>query len=417
MAGLLGLAAIATTADATVTVNIGGSSAARNFMGITPLNICDQAPVPSYYITADNNYHTWDCTVTTLGLSDTHVVIHYEASQSADGITKLQVPTGDSGALLPQFNLGGTLGCTGPTVTVVGGKTYNAFTSCSNINLTNLPTHMGAADVAGSSFGQSDNVNSQPQLDDSALNVTQTAILPFSIFLGKGVVKVDPTTGNPAGPVTGLTRLELEQIFARGVTDWTRLGYGTVTDAAPGTVEATSPIVLCMRTAGSGTKAMLDQVIMINTTEFSGTNANANYGAKTSNVLSCIAGNRRSIGYMDADQETHFLAGGDNVGLGYAVKVDGTLAKDASKSDPRVDLKCGRYAYWTNERLNRRSTSEGADIDAVMTKFVADASTSATISSIGSVGTYWLAPSDMFVAKNADLGPINWKSGAHPGCR
>jgi hypothetical protein len=429
VAGLLSVAAIATTANATTALNIGGSSAARNFMGITPLGLCDQTPTPNYYITANNNFHTWTCTITTQGLSDTSVVIRYTATASADGILKLQVPTGDPASIMQFFDLGGTLGCTGPVVTTVGTKTYNAFTNCSNTNLTPLtgpaalPVHMGASDVGGSSFGQSGPLfttppTTQPQLDDSTLNVTQTAVLPFSIFVGKGVVKVD-SGGNPAGPISGLTRLELEQILARGVTDWTRLGYGTVTDAAPTVVETTSPIVLCLRNAGSGTKATLDQTIMINTTETPGLAPNANvvFSSGTGGVLSCLAANRRSIGYMDSDQETHFLAGGDNVGLAYAVRVDGTLTHDVSKTDPREDLKCGRYSYWTNERLNRRTTSEGADIDALATAFITNASTSATIAALPGVGNYWLAPSDMFVSKNADLGPINWKTGAHPQCR
>jgi hypothetical protein len=428
VAGLLSFAAMVTTANATTPLNIGGSSAARNFMGQTPLNICDQSPTPSYYITADNNRHTWVCTVTTKGLSDTSVVIRYVATASADGITKLQVPTGDPASIMQFFDLTGTLGCTGPTLTTVGTLQYNAFTNCSNTNITPLvgpgalPVHMGASDVGGSSFGQSGPLFTtppitQPQLDDSTLNVTQTAVLPFSIFVGKGVVKVD-AGGNPAGPISGLTRLELEQIMARGVTDWTRLGYGTVTDAAPTVVETTSPIVLCIRNAGSGTKATLDQTIMINTTETPGVAPNANviFSGGTSGVLSCLAGNRRSIGYMDSDQETSFLTGGANVGLAYAVRVDGTLVRDTSLTDPRESLKCGRYAYWTNERLNRRTTSEGADIDALATAFITDASTSASIAALP-VGSYWLAPSDMFVSKNADLGPINWKTGAHPQCR
>jgi ABC-type phosphate transport system substrate-binding protein len=200
------------------------------------------------------------------------------------------------------------------------------------------------------------------------------------------------------------------------VTDWRQLGYGTVTDGAPTTLEATSPILLCQRNAGSGTKATLDETIMINATETAIANGVHLFQSSTGGVLSCLAANRRSIGYMDADQVTHFNVGGDNAGLAYVVRVDGGLANDPSLSDPKRDLKCGKYAYWASERLNRRTTSEGADVDALAQAFVDDTGLQATISIIPT-GAYWASDEEMFVSKSVDKGPLLWKAGAHPQCR
>ena len=89
------------------------------------------------------------------------------------------------------------------------------------------------------------------------------------------------------------------------------------------------------------------------------------FSSSTSGVLTCLAANRRSIGYMDADQVVSFNPGGANDGLAYVVRVDGGLANDPSLTDPKRDLKCGKYAYWAGWRLNRRTTSEGAAVDAL----------------------------------------------------
>jgi len=402
IAGLLSVAALAVTAHAQTTVmNVGGSSAARNFMGTTPLNLCDASPLPNLYVSANNNLWSWTCNQGGLPIQ-----INYAATQSSDGINTLLVATGSAGSFLNFLDITQTTGCTGPVTQTRAsdGKQYNQTSNCANSNTVSLPVHMGASDVAGSSFGQTGPLGTtQPVIDDSSLTVATTAVFPWSIFLGKGVVKV--SGGAPAGPITNLTRLELEAIFSREAKaqDWTQLGYGTTANGT--TLETTSPIVLCLRNAGSGSKAMLAQTIMINAKETVLANSNVIFSSGTSGVLSCIASNPRSIGYMDADQELSFLSGGANAGLGYAVKVDGYLAHDASLTNPKENLECGRYAYWTYERLNRRGTSEGAAIDALAAAFIADATSASTIALLP-VGSYWDAQSKMNVFKNVDRGPL-----------
>ncbi len=413
LAGALALAGWAGVAQAQTTeMNGGGSSAARNFMTDIPLNLCDPAPLPSRYASADGNKITWVCNRGTQP-----VIIRYSATGSSDGVNKLLQPASNPASNMLFLDHGLTTGCTGPTVVTRPSdlRQYNNTTGCANTNTISLPVHMGAADVQGASFHQVGPVGTTVvPLDDSTLNSVGTAIVPFAIYVGKGVVK--DVAGAPGGPISGLSRLEIEAIFNRSVTDWKRLGFGTVTDAAPGVLEATSPITLCLRNAGSGTKAAFDETVMINNNETSVANASVIFSSSTSGVLSCLASNRRSIGYMDADQVVSFNPGGAQAGNAYVIRVDGGLANDPSLTDPKRDLKCGKYAYWSALRLNRRTASEGAAIDALTQAFIDNAGLQNTIGFIPT-GAYWASDEEMAVFKNQDRGPISWKAGNHPECR
>lgn len=413
LAGALALAGWAGVAQAQTTeLNAGGSSAGRNFATDVPLNLCDAAPLPSRYASADGNKITWVC-----NRGGSPVIIRYSATGSSDGVNKLLQPASNPASNMLFLDHGLTTGCTGPTVVARAsdGKQYNNTTGCANTNTISLPVHLGASDVQGASFHQTGPVGtSVTPLDDSTLNSVQTAIVPFSLFVGKGVVR--DVAGAPAGAISGLSRLEIEAIFNRAVTDWKRLGFGTVTDAAPGVLEATSPITLCLRNAGSGTKATFDETVMINANETSVANASVIFSSSSSGVLSCLATNRRSIGYMDSDAVVNFNPGGSQAGNAYAVRIDGGLANDPSLTDPKRDLKCGKYPYWAGWRLNRRVASEGAAIDALAQAFVDNAGAQSTISIIPT-GAFWASDEEMAVSKNQDRGPIAWKAGNHPECR
>lgn len=413
LAGALALAGWAGVAQAQTTeMNGGGSSAARNFMTDIPLNLCDAAPLPSRYASADGNKITWVC-----NRGSAPVIIRYSATGSSDGVNKLLQPASNPASNMLFLDHSLTTGCTGPTVVTRPSdlRQYNNTTGCANTNTISLPVHMGAADVQGASFHQVGPVGTTVvPLDDSTLNSVGTAIVPFAIYVGKGVVK--DVAGAPGGPISGLSRLEIEAIFNRSVTDWKRLGFGSVTDLAPGVLEATSPITLCLRNAGSGTKAAFDETVMINNNETSVANTSVIFSSSTSGVLSCLATNRRSIGYMDADQVVSFNPGGAQAGNAYVIRVDGGLANDPSLTDPKRDLKCGKYAYWSSLRLNRRTASEGASIDALTQAFIDNAGLQNTIGFIPT-GAYWASDEEMAVFKNQDRGPISWKAGNHPECR
>jgi len=402
------------TTSAQVQLNMGGSSAARNFMTDIPLNLCDPSPLPHRFSTADGSKITWAC-----NRGGSPVIFRYSATQSADGINKLVWPVINPLSEMLFLNHTQTAGCTGPVLTTrpSDGKQYNNTTGCANTNTISLPTHMGVSDLQGASFHQTGPVGtSVSPLNDSSLASSASVIVPFSIYVGKGVVKLNAAGNAPAGPINGLSRLQIEQIFSRSVTDWTRLGFGTVTDAAPGTLEATSPITLCIRNAGSGTKAAFDQTLMLNATETVIAGPTVIFSPSTSGVLACLAANRRSIGYMAADQVVSFNLGGANVGLAYVVRVDGGLANDPSLPDRKRDLKCGNYAFWTALRLNQRSTVIGLGTDQLMSAFLSNVQAASTIAQIPS-GAFWASDEEMVVFKNADRGPLIWKAGPHPECR
>lgn len=410
-------------------LNIGGSSAGKNFAGDVPLDLCDPASsgtTPHHYLSANQNLHVWTCK---RGSSD--IIIRYSATGSSDGVNKLLQSATDPASNMNFLDHTLTTGCT--TVTgktrLSDGKVYDDTTGCLDGNTVALPVHMGASDVKGSSFHQTGPVNPVPvvinPLNDGSLNSSPVVTVPFAIFVGKGVVKVDPTTGSPNGPISSLSRLEIEGIFSRSLTDWQQLGLGTVTDVAPGTLEATSPITICMRNAGSGTKATFDETVMINASEVTVNIPGAQvFGGSSSNVLSCIAGNRRAIGYMDSDQLLQFtstlLPNGNpnpNLGLGYLVGIDGAKPYDATLSDPKRDLKCGRYPYWANWRLNRRLAGEpDGNINTLAQAFITDASSTSAIALTVS-GAFWASDEEMFVSKNQDRGPLLYKTGAHNACR
>lgn len=415
LAGALALAGLAGTAEAQTAVNLGGSSAGKNFATDVPLNLCDAAPLPNRFSSADGNKITWTC-----NRGAVPVILRYSATGSSDGVNKLLQLASDPASNMLYLDHTLTTGCTGPVVVTrpSDSKQYNNTTGCNNANTISLPVHVGASDVKGASFHQTGPVGTSiAPLDDTTLNSVATAIVPFSLFVGKGVVKLDAAGTAPAGAISGLSRLEIEAIFNRGVTDWKRLGFGTVTDAVPGTLEATSPITLCLRNAGSGTKAAWDETVMINANETSVSGPTVIFSSSTSGVLTCLAGNRRSIGYADADQLVSFNVGGANAGLANPVRIDGGLAYDpALVGNEKRDLKCGKYPYWAAWRLNRRTTTEGADIDALAQAYVDNAGLQTTISVIPT-GAFWASDEEMAVQKNSDRGPILWKAGNHPECR
>ena len=246
---------------------MGGSSAARNFCHRRATRPVRRRPhSPNRFSSADNNKIVWVCKRGGLD-----VIMRYSATGSSDGVNKLLQLASNPASNMLHLDHTLTTGCTGPTLTTRtgDGKQYNNTINCNNGNTINLPTHMGASDVQGASFHQTGPLGtSVTPLDDTTLNSVVTAIVPFSLYAGKGVVKL-----NAAGTASKRTdrravppasRTDLRRAASR---TGQRLGFGTVTDAAPGTLEATSPIVLCLRNAGSGTKAAFDETVMINATE------------------------------------------------------------------------------------------------------------------------------------------------------
>lgn len=443
-----------------VQINGGGASAATLFMVQVPLTILDQAPnLPIQYINGvigaitANRLHVWTGT-----RGGTPTVIRYSASGSADGVRKLQhQPHGatpphnstytlnitDSEGFMPYLDHTNLAGCTlvdgdpvapgtQPRTRPSDGFQFWQYTGCT-FAAVNAGVHLGASDTHAASFHQTgpSTVTVLPQ-DQSLLTSVQAAIVPFKIVLGKAVKR---DTGSGLVNVDSLSRLEIEGLLSRNISDWSQIGLvGDLNE--DGVADASAPTFLCLRQAGSGTKAALDETTMKDTNETSlGLAATAlthahttaaghvHFGVSTQDMQDCLSGaNGRAahplaIAYWDADAPIPDGPDANTDPDGYVVKLNGLLANDPSLSDPKKNVKCGQYYYWVGERLNYRNDLTAGGIttaqDGLILAFVTSASTPATIALLPAAD-FWVAPVDMYVTKTNDAGPISWKAGAHP---
>lgn len=417
-----------------VQLNGGGSSAATPFMTQVPLNILDQSPnLPIHYVNGviaspsitSGKLHVWTGT-----RGGTGTIIRYSATGSSDGIKKLQQVTSNALSIMHYLDHIASTCTTGPTLETRSsdGAQWYEYTGCDTV--VDLPMTMGMADVGGKSFHQSGpfGVNVLP-LDDSMLTVTSTAIVPWSFILGANVKK-DDGFGNLV-PVTTLSRTQIEAIFSRNVTDWRQVGL--VTDVTTtGTPDASSPITLCLRAAGSGSKAAFDETVMkdaietgFGLTDLTNTAPGVYFGSSTQDVRDCMQGNSgagrpahtRGIGYVDADVGVL----GSGATPFYPIALNGLLANDTGLSDPKVNIKCGSYLYWAGERMNVRNYSDPGIDGGALTgdqhdladAFITNSSSAAAIA-LMPAGDFWVASSEMYVSKVNDAGPVLYKTGPHP---
>jgi len=349
LAGLLSMNAIPASAQveqctgpqptSCVPLNGGGSSAATPFMTQVPLNMLDQAPnLPIHYVNGDiaspsisaGKLHVWTGT-----RSGAPTIFRYSATGSSDGILKLQNPTSNASSLMHYLDHLASTCSSGPNLLTRAsdGKQYYEYTGCNTIVSGDLPETMGMADVAGSSFHQVGPFpTSVKPLDQSMLTSNQASIVPWQFIVGEHVKR---NINGVLSPVQSLSRTEIEGIFSRNVTDWSQVGLATDV-TTPGTPDATSPITLCLRAAGSGSKAALDETVMKDATEFGvqtvAITSSADgviFGSSTQDVQDCMRGNSgngrpahpRGIAYVDADVSVATLPA-------YPVKLNGMYASD-----------------------------------------------------------------------------------------
>lgn len=446
---LAGIFAVhAATANAqTVELNMGGSSAGTGFASSAPPKLFlpyDATTNPiRHYVNGDivgppavagGRLHVWTGLLNgaqVTGLGGRNAIIRYAATGSSDGIIRLQnngaiVQITDPASNLTYLNHALLTGCTGPALVDAdsnGTTDYEEFTGCQAT--VSLPVLLGASDVHGSSFHQTGPVTTQVQpLAQELLTSTQAAVVPFKLVLGNGVKK---NVGGVLQPVETLSHSQVEGLLSRQVTDWRTFGFAPDIDNNGADDGGAAPVTLCIRRAGSGTKATLDETVMIVAGEITAGSTNLNnaaagvyFGGSTQDIQDCIGGsgtplNRPAhplaLGYMDADAPTPG---------GYNVKLDGLLPRDATLADPKANLKNGLYYFWAGWRLNSRpSGSPGisADQETLLNAFVSKVQEPAVVNGLKpTAGDYWVAPSEMCVFKNSDRGPISWKSPLPAGC-
>jgi subtilisin family serine protease len=404
-------------------LNIGGSASGSALINQVALDLLDPTPnLPIHYVNgpaasiSPGNLHVW--TGTRNGIP---TVIRWAGTGPADGIVRLQQEVINPQSDMTYLDHTSLTACGPATLQTRAsdGRRYYEISGCTST--VSKPVLLGSAEVAGSSLHQVGPLTTTVKpLDQSLLTSTGVAIVPWKFVVGSHVKKVDPSSGSLV-TVAGLSRTEVEAILSRIVTDWRQLGL--VTDlTTPGIPDPVSPVTLCLSTAGSASKAALDETVMkdsveypFGSTDLTNPASGVYFGSTTQDIVDCIGGNTgagrpahpSAIGYVGAEV---------SVPNGYGIKLNGLYANDPSMPDPKLNVKCGKYLYWTGERLNVRAAADpdiSSDQSTLIQSFIADASNPVTIAMMPT-GTTWVATSEMYVNKNADAGPISINPGAHP---
>lgn len=435
LASLLATAGLSVSAQA-AELNIGGSSAITDFATEVPLSMCDAPPaaLPNHYVNdgsqtdpvslnliTNGKLHVWTCT-----RGGVPTTIRYAATGSSDGINRIKATVGTPDAQMAFLDH--TSGsCNSPILTTrpSDGKQYNDYQNCSGSAL-EMDVHLGGADVHGSSFGQAGPLPTKVDpIDQTGVVSTQVAIVPFEFVLGAKVCHKNTTTGL-CEKVASLSHYQVQGLLSNNITDWRQIGLflGDV-GSAPDDETVVNSVSACHRISGSGTKATLDQVVMTQATEWpigstDLTNAAPGhyFGKSNQDIRDCVGGNAGvgrpahpgAIGYMESIQAWEL----DAQGLGaYVVKMDSFQANypTGTVAERKRDLRCGRWKYWVGERLNHRNpASADPTQNQLILDFVTVSGDAATIA-ILPAGEHWDAPGDMKVFKNADPGPVLFKTG------
>lgn len=428
----IAVAGLAASADAT-TIHFGGSSASREFVNEVPLAICAAggATDTTHYKTIDNNKHLWTCTTTAVvpftadeqppvvkNLPAGVQVFNYSARGSADGVSPLAQPTGSAGAkgavgspvrpVLPFIDAvnpqGATTGnCPAPsttatlfTVKTAAGATVNNFPvfeslSCPNagpFSATGYELNMGVSDVRHSSFGQTSPGNGEP-VDPAAgaLRTNALLVLPFNIAVANNVHKLD-SVGGDAGQLTNLSRKHVEGLFSGVITDWREIGAGITVNAngTGGIDPAAFAVRLCMRHAGSGSKAIFQKAMIKDGEEVTLGSPFAIFNVSSSDQRGClnsaVVATRGRVGYIDVKESQAtppyvVPAVASQLTNAYAVSVDGYRPVDSSvaavdRTTSQKTMYCGNAIFTTDLRSYRRlAGAYAADIELLTDAYVA----------------------------------------------
>jgi hypothetical protein len=371
------------------------------------------------------------------------VVVRYRASGSIEGVEPVVLDTAYPSSQ-PFINhlttscAGG--GGTGP----VAGRTVNELYTCAAA-LTGEKLTVGASDVQGSSFGQEGPAGTRREaIDTSSIDSQAVVVLPFKLVLSSNVRL--QTTGFPRVP--NLQKTQVEALFANSVPTWDLIRVNGFPLVAVDSADSPLPdqtVFLCHRTAGSGTKAALDQIVMtlreenvFDAATSGGTITNAQFNLSSSDMRACVNATtnpgRGAIGYLDGDSA---VAGA------YNVRYQGYFNSDfnnpacaspctaaSNPTFPGLDLRTpvitGLYDYWTYLRFNRRPENIPAGLItpggtlgtcpaansvacAVANELVALAQSVATLNQLPAAQkNNYVALSEMRAFKSADAGPIGF---------
>jgi ABC-type phosphate transport system substrate-binding protein len=310
-------------------------------------------------------------------------------------------------------------------------------------------------------------ITAGPRAENNVTIEARPLVVPFSIVLGSAVKLVDAsnnvinTVDNPSGRVRNLTRLQVEALLSRNVTRWNQIsGLGADTDGN-GVINSSDnqTVIVCGRRAGSGTKASLNAEVMKDAKEFTGGVANSAtydltqgtpatpttgptffWGISNGDVRDCVQGNAgptipsndiyphpgnrpahpTAIAYMEADQ-----AASVNPANGYVVSLDGgkprrndttggavpPTSESVYVGNEKENTRCGKLEYHSYEAfITRNVPAKTQNEQTLITAFLDKAQDPNIINNLPNTGNYWVSPVEMWTTKNADKGPVLWKS-------
>lgn len=368
------------------------------------------------------------CTVS--GVGNRSIAIRYSSKASFDGIHAVK---GDSNVTDTCGNVQRAMA----NESDITGTTVNS-TKCVVVSL-------GASDVAGESFtqqshGQKLGPNNGGQVDPVFSEISTTGIsyyrpivVPFGFFANKSVTVRTCTAGTLAGqqcttstdcgtggvcgtaaPITGISRAMAVQIFSGQAAYWSDFGAGYVA----------SPVIACLRHAGSGTHSTLDYSVvrgngwgaslLQNESPMNAPNVYFNDGS--ADEMKCVDGQISNgdpqspwtaIGYADGDQLT---------GTGATTYPNTTAIAYNGYMPTRVNIRNGLYDFYTNEWLFRNPNNSTAinNIAAALNTFASNPANLSSTSSLGAKAYYWATQAEMVWNKGTDQAYLGYVGATTP---
>ncbi|MCM2286026.1 MAG: substrate-binding domain-containing protein [Desulfobacula sp.] len=399
---------IAASAQAgTINVNLYGASAQYEFWTAAAPEFlisqgCDSADVASAKNTAQKATHKRDAGIAVCfggdpiqgrtggGINGDTVAIRYTSEASYDGVRAVMADPnyttecGD-GALRKQAD---AATATFPAYPAVGS---------SITTLTCQDVHIGASDVAATTFGQysegqklgnngggyiTQSVYFPDDLQDPEANdyqVDRPIVVPFGFFAHTSV------------PFNNMSRLMATSIFSGQVTNWNEFDPSL----------ASLPMVVCLRHAGSGTAATLDAAVMRGDASLLQVEAlpgsfPVNLGIVpvtyfnngSSDEVKCVGQLPGAVGYADADK----CATGGCLATVKTMTYQGVAASSNA-------IKNGQYDFWSAQWLY--SNEPAGATDDMIDNLVAYASDDANMP-VSKAG-YWASQDAMKWGKASDF--------------
>lgn len=340
--------------------------------------------------------------MTGAGIAGDTVIMRYTTNSSYDGPRSVTAdPAYDPDGCGPANRLQAD-------VTGADLQPYGAAAGTSIPTLSCQDVHIGASDVAATTFNQTSEgelkghagggyetrsvifPDDVPDPEALGYNVYRPIVVPFSFFANDDL----SNGGANAVPFDNLTRLQAVSLFNGQVMHWNEFIDGTETG-----LEA----VICLRHAGSGTAATLDAAVMrgdyplvtkqVTTTDRAYTRGISPviwFNKGSSDEMRCVGENIGAVGYADVDKCP--LSGGtDKCTDVKRISYQGVHGSNAS-------VRFGQYDFWAAQWLYSLETGKTETLIEDLALFASD---EANLPS--SKAPYWASQDAMVWEKATDF--------------